>query len=522
MSMPVAEHSQFQRFFSREALTSDTAWLLYIALASFIAHMTVAGNYGYFRDELYYIDAGRHFQTGYVDFPPFIAWLAGILRIFGDNLVVLHTFSALANAALIVVTGLMARELGGGRLAQILAALASAAAVVFIGTGSLYTMDVFDELWWALAAYVFIRLVRREEPRLWLVFGLIAGIGLFTKLSMLFFGFALVVGLLLTPQRAMLRTRWPWLGGAIAFAFLLPYIVWQIQNGWPTPEFWRNYGGIENGSPLDFLLSQILTMNPLTVPLTIAGLVYYFRAPDGKPYRALGWAFVILYLLFTVTRAKSYFLSPAYPMMFAGGAVLLARVFEQRQGWRWARIVYPAALIASALLFFPGVTPTLQPEPYSKVYGFLAGSSGAKQQESATQLQPQILADRYGWPEMTAAVADVYKKLPADERAQACIYTLNYGEAGAINMFGPQDGLPQAISGHNTYWLWGPGNCSGQTVITIGFSQEDLTPAFGAVTPAGKFTCTDCMPEESDLTIYVCRQPKAPLADLWKRAKHFN
>ena len=205
MSIPIAEHSPFQRFFSRESLTSDPAWLLYIALASFIAHMLVAGNYGYFRDELYYIDAGRHFQTGYVDFPPFIAWLAGILRIVGDNLVVLHFFSALANAALIVVTGLMARELGGGRLAQITAALASAAALVFIGTGSLYTMDVFDELWWALAAYVFIRLVRREEPRLWLLFGLIAGIGLFTKLSMLFFGFALVVGLLLTPQRAMFR-----------------------------------------------------------------------------------------------------------------------------------------------------------------------------------------------------------------------------------------------------------------------------------------------------------------------------
>ena len=341
-----------------------------------------------------------------------------------------------------------------------MAALGSAAAVVFIGTGSLFTMDVFDELWWALAAYVFIRLVRREEPRLWLVFGLIAGIGLFTKLSMLFFGFALVVGILLTPQRAMFRTRWPWLGGAIAFAFLLPYIGWQIQNGWPTPEFWRNYGGIENGSPLDFLVSQILTMNPLTLPLTIAGLIYYFRAPDGKPYRALGWAFVILYVLFTITRAKSYFLSPAYPMMYAGGAVLLARVFEQRHGWRWARIVYPAALALSAIFFFPAITPTLAPEPYSKVYGFVAGSSGAKQQESATQLQPQILADRYGWPEMTAAVADVYNKLPADERAQACIYTLNYGEAGAINFFGPKYGLPQAISGHNTYWLWGPGNCS--------------------------------------------------------------
>ena len=316
--------------------------------------MIVAGNYGYFRDELYYIDAGRHFQTGYVDFPPFIAWLAGILRLFGDNLVVLHFFSALANAALIVVTGLMARELGGGRLAQILAALASAAAVVFIGTGSLYTMDVFDELWWALAAYVFIRLVRREEPRLWLVFGLIAGIGLFTKLSMLFFGFALVVGLLLTPQRAMFRTRWPWLGGAIAFAFLLPYIGWQIQNGWPTPEFWRNYGGIENGSPLDFLVSQILTMNPLTLPLTIAGLVYYFRTREGKPYRALGWAFVILYVLFTHHTRQVVLPLAGVPHDVCGrrdpaGARLRAAARLALGAHRLSR-----RADASALLFFPG------------------------------------------------------------------------------------------------------------------------------------------------------------------------
>jgi hypothetical protein len=207
--------------------------------------------------------------------------------------------------------------------------------------------------------------------------------------------------------------------------------------------------------------------------------------------------------------------------MYAGGAVLLAQVFE-RPNWRWARIAYPAVLALSALIFFPAVTPTLAPEPYSKFFSFIAGSAGARQQASATQLQPQILADRYGWPEMTAAVADVYDKLPAEDRAKACIYTLNYGEAGALNFFGPRYHLPQAISGHNTYWLWGPGSCTGQVVITVGFSQEDLTPAFASVTPAAKISCAHCMPEESDLTVYVCRQPKAPLADLWKRAKHFN
>jgi len=313
-----------RRILSRDALTSDTALLAAIALASFIAHLLVAGNYGYFRDELYYMDAGRHLQAGYVDFPPFIAWLAALLEIFGDNLIALHTTTALAGACLIFLTGLMARELGGNRYAQGLAALGTAVALTFVATAGLYTMDVFDELWWALAAYTFIRLVKRDEPRLWLIFGLIAGIGLFTKLSMLFFGFGLVVGLLLTAQRRYFRTRWPWLGGAIALVFLVPYIAWQIPNGWPTIEFWGHYGGIESGSsPLDFLLSQLFTLNPLNLPLSIAGLVFYFRAPEGKPYRALGWAYVVLYALFTLTHAKSYFLAPAYPMLFAAGAVQL-------------------------------------------------------------------------------------------------------------------------------------------------------------------------------------------------------
>ncbi|HEV8192005.1 MAG TPA: glycosyltransferase family 39 protein, partial [Ktedonobacterales bacterium] len=260
---------------TRERLTSDTAWLLYIAGISFLLHMAVAGNYGYFRDELYYLDAGRHLAFGYVEYPPFIAVLAFVLRIVGDALVALHFVSALANAALIVVTGLMARKLGGGRFAQVLAAVASAVALVFVGTGSLFTMDVFDELWWALAIYVLILLLKRGEPRLWLVFGLVAGIGLTTKVTMLYLGFGVVVGLLLTPERRYLWTRQAWLGGAIAFAFLLPYLIWNAVNGWPTVEFWANYGGhLADQSPLDFLLSQILIMNPLTLPLWIAGLVY--------------------------------------------------------------------------------------------------------------------------------------------------------------------------------------------------------------------------------------------------------
>ncbi len=253
-----------KKLISRQTLSSATALLIYLALIKFLIHLVTGGNYGFFRDELYYIDAGQHLAFGYVEFPPFIALLAALVHIIpGNSLVVYHILPAIAGALVVLLTGLMARELGGGRFAQCLAALASLVAITFLGIDSLFSMDSFDELWWVLMAYILIRLIKRDQPRLWLLFGLVAGIGLMTKVTMLMFGFALVVGLLLTPQRKYLLNKWAWAGGAIAFAFLLPYILWNAANGWPTLEFWSTYtsGHANPASALGFLYQQVLTMN---------------------------------------------------------------------------------------------------------------------------------------------------------------------------------------------------------------------------------------------------------------------
>jgi hypothetical protein len=506
---------------TRERLTSDTALLLYVAGISFVGHLLVAGNYGYFRDELYYIDAGRHLAFGYVEYPPFIALLAFALRIFGDSLLALHFVAALANAALIVVTGLIARQLGGGRFAQLLAAVASASAAVYLGTGSLFTMDVFDELWWALVVYVLILLLKRGEPRLWLVFGLVAGIGLTTKVTMLYLGFGVAVGLLFTPERRYLWTRHAWLGGAIAFAFLLPYLLWNAVNGWPTVEFWANYGGhLAGESPVDFLLSQIVIMNPLTLPLWIAGLVYFFSRA-GKPYRALGWTYVVLFVVMALMGTKSYFLAPAYPFLFAGGAVLFAGALARRPALGWAKVASVALLALSGAFLAPGVMPILPPAAYGGPYTLIVGTSGAQQEGGSTPL-PQILADRFGWDTMDAKLAAVYRGLPAADRAEACIFTLNYGEAGAVNQLGPQYGLPHAVSGHNNYYYFGPDGCSGKVLITVGIPRADLEQAFGQVTNAGTTSCKYCVDEENGVPIFVARQPKAPIQQLWPRTKHFG
>jgi len=243
------------------ARTGGIALLLGLAIADFVAHMLVSTNYGYFRDELYYIEAGRHLSFGYVDFPPLIALLARLLDVIaGAALWAIHVVPALATALIVFMTGLMARELGGGRFAQAMAALASLAAPSFLATGSIFSMDALDELWWALAAYVVILIFKRDRARLWLLFGVVVGVGLTTKVTMLFFGFALAVGLLLTPARRHLRSKWIWLGGVIAFAFLVPYVLWNAGNGWPTPEFFANYEGSDG--PSEFLFGQILGMNP--------------------------------------------------------------------------------------------------------------------------------------------------------------------------------------------------------------------------------------------------------------------
>jgi 4-amino-4-deoxy-L-arabinose transferase-like glycosyltransferase len=311
---------------------SENALLAYLAIAKLLVHLLTNGNYGYFRDEFYYIAASERLDLGYLEFPPFVAFVTAFSRLMlGDSPVALRLFPSLAGALMVVLSGLMARGLGGGRFAQGLAALATLVAPSFIVMGTFLSMDAFDQLFWVSAAYVLLLILKRDQPSLWLLFGLIAGLGLLTKLSMLSFGFGVFVALLLTLSRRHLLTPWPWLGGAVGIAFLLPYVFWQIEHGWPTLEFWENYGEkVDPASPLEFLVEQIVTMHPLALPIWIMGLYYYLFSSAGRPYRSLGWIYVVLFVLFVIQNAKFYFLAPAYPMLFAG-ALTIER-FVQRRG----------------------------------------------------------------------------------------------------------------------------------------------------------------------------------------------
>ena len=499
--------------------TGSLPLLLGLAFADFVAHVLVSNNYGYFRDELYYIEAGRHLAFGYVDFPPLIALVAKSLDLLaGDALWAIHIVPALATALIVLITGLMARELGGGRFAVALAGVASLVAVTFLATGALFSMDALDELWWVFASYVLILILKRGEGRLWLLFGLVAGVGLTTKVTMLFLGLAAVVGLLLTPARRHLRRKWIWLGGALAFAFLLPYALWNAANGWPTLEFFASYEG--SGGPLEFLLGQIPGMNPFTLPLSFAGLYFYLGTQNGKPYRALGWTFVVLVLVLALLGAKPYTLAPAYPMLFAGGAIVVERLGGR--GGRLLKPIYVALLLISGVLLAPLAMPILPPATFASTYGFLSGTGNAAAGQDAQGVFPQPLGDRFGWENMTRTVVGIYEDLPTDEQARACIFTSNYGEASALNFLGGRYGLPPAISGHNTYYLWGPGSCTGGVMITVDVPKSEVEQAYASVERVATITCRYCMPEEDRVPVYVATKPEIPIRELWSQTKHYD
>ena len=510
---------------TRRALLGGGAVLVLLALLKLLVHLLTAENYGYFRDELYYIAASERLDLGYVDFPPFVALVTAFVRAtLGDSLLTLHLLPALAGAAVVVLAGLMARELGGGLFAQGLTALAVLVAPNFLVFGTFISMDAFDQLFQVSAAYVLLLILKRDQPRLWLLFGLFAGLGLLTKLTMLYFGFAVFVGLLLTPARRHLLTPWPWLGGAVAFVFLLPYLFWQVSHGWPTLEFWGEYGGkVDEASPVEFLVEQIVTMQPPTLPLWLAGLAFYLFAREGRPYRALGWIYVVLFVLFAALNSKFYFLAPAYPMLFAAGSVAIERFLGRHRRWRWSLPAYASVLAVSGALVAPiTVVPVLPVETLARITGALGGDAGIEVETREVAELPQTFADRFGWEGMAATVARVHDRLPPEERSEVCVLTGNYGEAGAIDFFGAKHGLPKAISGHNSYYLWGPRGCSGETVVSVGVPRGRLEEVFGRIERADTVRCHYCMPDENDLPVYVCRDPKLSFEEAWPRFKHYG
>jgi hypothetical protein len=501
----------------------DAAYLGIPALAAILLHLPFLERYGWFRDELYYVACGLHPAFGYVDHPPFVAWIArAVWDLSGGSHTALRLVSVLIGAAVVFLTGWLAREMGGGRFAQGLAALCALTAPVYLFLFHTFSMNSFDVLFWTLGAFVVARIVRTGNGRLWLLFGLIAGLGLLNKHSILFFGFGVVVGLLLTPERRHLREPWLWLGGAIAGLLVLPHVIWQIRNGWPTAEFIHNATTYKNVplSPLTFLVEQVMQMNPFAALVWVGGLGWLLLARSGWPFRLLGWMYVAAFVVLVSQSSKAYYLAPAYPVLFAaGGTAIETWLRRLPQGWlrpALASVLLLLVLVGGAI-GAPLVLPILSVPDLIRYQAALGMQPKAAERQRLGDL-PQHFADMHGWPEMVAEVARVHRSLPPEERAKAGIYAQNYGEAGAIDILGRELGLPWATSGHNNYFLWGP-QASGEVMIVLGGDEEDNRRACPRLERAGTTRCDHCMPYEDSLPVWICRG--VDVQRLWPELKEF-
>jgi hypothetical protein len=494
-----------------------TGVVLCIAACKLLVHFYASWHDGYFRDELYYLACSGHLAWGYVDQPPLIALIAWVVRsTIGDSLPAIRLLPALAGAGEVVLTALIARELGGKKVAQGLAALSVLVAGGVLGIDSVLSMNAFEPLFWMGCAWVVIRIVKTGDQKLWIWFGILAGLGLENKHSMLIFGAGLVAGLILTPQRKVFASPWIWIAGGIAFLIFLPNLLWNIEHHFPFIELQkniRNSGRDVPLSPLAFFGQEIVTMHPLTLPIWLAGLWFYFSRA-GKPFRALGWAWIFTAAVIVTVSPRVYYLYTAYPILFAAGAVF----WEGQAHWR--RYVWPIGLVASGIIVVPFAIPLLPPETYIRYSRALHFGPPAIETHRLGPL-PQFFADRFGWEEMTATIAGVYNNLPAEVRPKTAIFGQNYGEAGAIDMFGPKYGLPPAISGHQSYFFWGPRGYSGESMIVMHGEQEDLESKFAEVRKVASVYHPYSMPFEH-FDVFYCRGLKQPLEVAWPSVKHWN
>jgi hypothetical protein len=509
-----------------ETRPGDWALLGGLSFVVFAAHMLVSGRYGYFVDELYYLACSHHLAWGYVDQPPLIAVITWLERVtLGDSLPALRFLPAVAAGLRVLLTGLIARELGARRFGMVLACVCVMVAPIYLGLDSLLTMNVFESLFWMSAALIALKIFNGASQKLWLLFGVVCGVGLLNKHSMLFFGFGLFVGLLLTKQRRQFALPWIWLGGLIALLIFLPNLMWEIHRNFPTIELLRNVqasGRNTESGPTGFMLLQVLLLHPLAAPVWIAGLIELLHDRAGKGWRALGITWLVIIICMLTMHGRMYYPAPAYPMLFAAGGLVFERWFASIRAARWMKPAYITLLVITGILNAPfAYFPLLTVDQYIAYAKFFHYAPPRIENNRLGPL-PQIYADQFGWKEMAQVVANAYYSLPPDERKSCAIFGQNYGQAGTVDLFGAKMGLPSAISGHQNYYYWGTHGYTGDCMIVMGDNPERLNQLFEEVKFAGRAEHPLSMPYEH-IDVYICRKSKfGPLDKAWPSIKHWN
>jgi len=502
----------------------DRIPVITLAVLTAVIHFAVnlVTPYGVHRDELLYLAMGRHLDLFRMEFPPAIAILAELSRLIpGDSVFEIRFLPALASAALVLFAAMIAAELGGRRFAQTSAALAVVTSPLFLRAGNLFQPVVFDQLAWTVGLYSLARLSRTGDCKWWMWYGIATGFALLTKFSAIFFGVATLIAVVVTRERRWLLTRWPWVAFGIVIVIGSPSLIGQLRLDLPVIQQMRDLqeSQLERVTPIAFLLGQI-QLGPAFL-LAAGGLAWLLASAAARPFRVVGWTCAFCFLILLALKGKPYYLGPVYPALCAAGGVAIERISR-----RPVRIVSRGPLvillIAYGTLLFPIGVPILSPPLMARYAVAIGAESALRTNRGELDRLPQDYADMLGWPEQVAAVAEVYNGLPPEDRARAVIIADNYGEAGAIDYYGPRYGLPPAISAAGTYWFFGPGSKPGEVAVTVGIDDEDLKPFFEDIEPAGRFTHPWSVSEERDIPIHVARRPRATLQQVWPSLKGRN
>ncbi|HEX5491560.1 MAG TPA: glycosyltransferase family 39 protein [Candidatus Udaeobacter sp.] len=487
-------------------------WLLALAAVTVLVHALLGGRYGFHRDELATLDDARHLAWGYVAYPPvtpFFGWLS--LHLFGTSLSGFRFFAALAGGVAIALTGLMARELGGGRGAQLFAACAMTPMV--IATGTLMQYVSFDYLAWVAVAFCTARLCRTENPRWWVAVGAAIGFGMLSKYSMVFLVAGIAVGVIGGALRAHLRSKWLWLGAALAVLIFLPNLLWQWRHDFISLQFLQHIHArdVRIGRTKDFLPDQ-LTLTLFALPVALCGLVFYFSSYGGRRFRVLGWMFIVPFVLFILGKGRGYYMAAGYSILYAGGAVLLsAWITGLARPWRMLTGAVGWTALAANIIVFSAFFLPIAPvnSPWWR---------------RVAARNPDV-KEEIGWQELAETVARIRDGLPPEDRARVRILAGNYGEAGAINLYGPALGLPPVICPVNSFWERGYGDPPPELLIVLGSSHEDLEGKFDSCELVGHITNAEGVPNEETTRhpdIYLCRHLRGDWRAMWIKARRFG
>jgi|GEM_PF-414278 len=509
-----------QRLSSR-SLFSENAIIVYLAIAKVLFHL-VHPEYGYFRDELYYIAISDHYSLANLDILPLTPlFLKLITAVFGYSIKSVHLASSICGALSLVLACLIARQLGGKRYAILLTGLL----VFFSGFmifGALFTYDSMDFLIQTLAIYLLVRIIKDDNPRLFLLFGLVLGLGLLNKMSILIFSLAVFVSLWLVPQRAYFKNKWIWIGGLVALVFSIPFVLWQFRHGWYFLDFAAGYsGGIAyRASFPEFLWSQILPNNIFAFPIWVTGLGLLLFSNHWRRYRLFGLMYVIIFLLAYFLGVKFYFMIPMYSILLAAGAVKIEGYFSERAirrpGARSCRTALPIVYVVLSLPLLPMIVPVLPVETFVEYAAVLGVHAGVRHENTDLGQLPQHMADRFGWEEMVDQIAAVYDSAASESNEEIGVLTGNYGQAGAVHLLGQKYGLPQPTSADGWFYFEALRNKEFKdSYVSFGPPRNRLLEVFEVVIPRGTYTHPHCMPYEDNSPIHLCRQPKYDLAGYW-------